>query len=46
MSKDTIVAFRAAAFVKEAAGTVVVMFAFITVFTLPFQKGLAQLSHI
>ena len=46
MTEYTIGAVRAAAFHKEAAETVVVKFAIVTVFTLPFQIGLAQFSHI
>ena len=46
MTEDAVGAFRAAAFHKEAAGTVVVKFAFIALFTLPCQIGLAQFDNI
>ena len=46
MTEDTLVALGAVAFGVEAARTVVVIFALITVFTLPFQIGFAQIVLI
>ena len=46
MTEDTVGAFRAAAFCKEAAGTLVVKFALVTMFTLPCQIGLATFGNI
>ena len=46
MSEDALVAFRTAALLKEAARTVVVIFAFVTMVALSFQIIVAQLAHI
>ena len=46
MSEDALIAFRTAALLKEAARTVVVIVAFVTVFALAFQIIVAQLAHI
>ena len=46
MSEDALIAFRTAALLKEAARTVVVIFAFVTIFALSFQVIFAQLAHI
>ena len=42
VTKDTLVALGAVAFCVEATGTIVVIFALVTIFTFPFQIGLAQ----
>ena len=42
MTKDTLVALGAITSRVEATGTIMVIFALITVFTFPFQLGFAR----